>query len=97
MRRTLSVIALVALATAPLSAQEGGAGGGPGGRSAELPLKAARTVKFTTDEGTWLSIDVSPDGQKLAFDMAGDIYTLPIAGGTAAFVPPWSFVRTDPM
>ena len=25
-----------------------------------LPLKPARKVQFTTDEGTWLSLDVSP-------------------------------------
>ena len=50
---------------------------------AELPLKPARTVKFTTDEGTWMSVDVSPDGRTLVFDLAGDLYTLPIAGGKA--------------
>ena len=54
-----------------------------GGRGAELPLKPARTVRFTTDEGTWMSLDVSPDGQKLVFDLAGDLYTLPITGGKA--------------
>lgn len=84
MRRSLVVlaVALVALGQ-PVVAQEGGGGGGAAARSAELPLKATRNVKFTTDEGTWLSVDVSPDGQKIAFDMAGDIYTLPIAGGKA--------------
>ncbi len=48
-----------------------------------LPLKAAETIKFTTNEGTWMSLDVSPDGNTIVFDMLGDIYTLPIAGGTA--------------
>ncbi|WP_313115012.1 amidohydrolase family protein [Aequorivita sediminis] len=38
---------------------------------------------FTTDEGTWMNLDVSPDGQTIVFDMVGDIYTLPITGGTA--------------
>ncbi|MBK6485379.1 MAG: PD40 domain-containing protein [Gemmatimonadetes bacterium] len=42
-----------------------------------------RTISFTTDEGTWLSPDVSPDGRTIAFDMVGDIWTVPIAGGTA--------------
>jgi len=50
---------------------------------AELPLKPARTVKFTTDEGTWMSLDVSPDGRTLVFDLAGDLYTLPVTGGKA--------------
>jgi Tol biopolymer transport system component/imidazolonepropionase-like amidohydrolase len=42
-----------------------------------------KTVRFTTDEGTWLDLDVSPDGRSIAFSMMGDIYLLPIAGGTA--------------
>ncbi len=54
-----------------------------GAQRAELPLKPSRTVRFTTDEGTWLSLDVSPDGRTLVFDLAGDIYTLPIGGGKA--------------
>ncbi|MEW6323650.1 MAG: amidohydrolase, partial [Acidobacteriota bacterium] len=49
----------------------------------ELVLKTAETIEFTTDEVTWPSIDVSPDGQTLVFDILGDIYTLPIAGGEA--------------
>lgn len=49
----------------------------------DLPLKVAETIKFSTNEGTWMSLDVSPDGQTIIFDMLGDIYTLPIAGGTA--------------
>ncbi len=41
------------------------------------------THKFTTDEGTWMNLDVSPDGKTIIFDMLGDIYSLPIAGGKA--------------
>lgn len=52
-------------------------------KAEELPLKAAGKVEFITDEGTWMSLDVSPDGQTIAFDLMGDIYTLPIAGGEA--------------
>lgn len=48
-----------------------------------LPLKVAGKVSFTTDEGTWMSLDLSPDGQTIVFDLAGDIYTLPVAGGEA--------------
>jgi len=50
---------------------------------AGLPLEANRTIEFDTDEGTWMSVDVSPDGKLLVFDLLGDIYTLPINGGTA--------------
>jgi Tol biopolymer transport system component len=48
-----------------------------------LPLAATRSAKFTTTKGTWMSVDVSPDGQKIIFDLLGDLYTLPIAGGKA--------------
>lgn len=50
----------------------------------DLPLKTERTIKFDTDEATWLSLDVTPDGQAIIFELAGDLYRLPIAGGTAA-------------
>ncbi|KJJ39276.1 amidohydrolase family protein [Aequorivita vladivostokensis] len=42
-----------------------------------------KTHSFTTDEGTWMNLDVSPDGKTIVFDMLGDIYTVPISGGTA--------------
>jgi imidazolonepropionase-like amidohydrolase/Tol biopolymer transport system component len=41
------------------------------------------TVEFDTDEGTWMSCDVSRDGQTIVFDLLGDIYRMPIAGGPA--------------
>lgn len=47
------------------------------------PRGQTRTIDFTTREGTWMSVDVSPDGQWLAFDLLGQIYRLPIAGGDA--------------
>ena len=48
-----------------------------------LPLKPTRKVDFTTDEGTWLSLDVSADGKTIIFDLVGDLYTVPITGGEA--------------
>jgi Tol biopolymer transport system component len=48
-----------------------------------LPLKPDGKIEFTTDEGTWMSLDVSPDGQTIIFDLLGDLYTLPIGGGEA--------------
>ena len=41
------------------------------------------TVKFTTDEGTWIHLDVSPDGRRIVFSLLGDLYLLPIEGGKA--------------
>jgi len=40
-------------------------------------------IEFTTDEGTWMNLDVSPDGRTVVFDMLGDIYSMPITGGVA--------------
>ena len=40
-------------------------------------------VAIDTTRGTWMGVDVSPDGTALVFDLLGDIYTLPIAGGDA--------------
>jgi imidazolonepropionase-like amidohydrolase/Tol biopolymer transport system component len=42
-----------------------------------------KEIEFTTDEGTWMNLDVSPDGRTLVFDMMGDIYTMPVSGGKA--------------
>lgn len=41
------------------------------------------TASIDTDETTWSNVSVSPDGQTLVFDMLGDIYAVPIAGGEA--------------
>ncbi len=49
-----------------------------------LPLEPTREVRFRTEEGSWMSVDVSPDGGTLVFDLLGDLYTLPVDGGTAS-------------
>ncbi|NNK09717.1 MAG: amidohydrolase family protein [Flavobacteriaceae bacterium] len=49
----------------------------------ELPLEPEREIQFSTSEGTWISLDVSPDGKTIVFDLMGDIYTIPISGGKA--------------
>ena len=48
-----------------------------------LPLKTDRTVSFETSEGTWISLDVSPDGKTIVFELSGDLYTMPVTGGAA--------------
>jgi imidazolonepropionase-like amidohydrolase/Tol biopolymer transport system component len=45
------------------------------------PGVAVAQVPIRVDEGTWMDVDVSPDGGTIAFTLLGDIYTMPIAGG----------------
>lgn len=46
-------------------------------------LAQDRVVEFATSEGTWMSLDVSPDGTTIVFELVGDVYRLPIDGGEA--------------
>jgi Tol biopolymer transport system component len=80
----LAALTLALAAPAPGLAQEPPRG--PGGQREQpkpLPLEAERTARFTATEGSWMSVDVSPDGRTLVFDLLGDLYTLPIEGGNA--------------
>jgi Tol biopolymer transport system component len=55
-------------------------------RSEGLALETAETIAFETNEVTWPSLDVSPDGKTIVFDLLGDLYTMPVDGGTATRV-----------
>ncbi len=47
------------------------------------PRGVTREVDFVTDQGTWMSLDVSPDGRWLVFDLLGHIYRVASSGGEA--------------
>lgn len=76
MTQTIRLLILLLLTTARTSAAQ-----------TEWDVSAAhgptRTVEFTTDEGTWMNLSVSPDGRQIAFDLLGDVYVVPIEGGDA--------------
>ena len=38
-------------------------------------------VKIHVKEGTWMNLDISPDGSRIVFDLIGDIYSIPASGG----------------
>ncbi len=65
-------------------------------RTNGLPLINTRTLSFTTDEGTWISLDVARDGQRIVFELLGDLYTLPIAGGAATRITSGPGYDTQP-
>ena len=73
---------------APPQAQPAPAPAAPAAKAPKWNVEAPRgltlrKVPIRTDEGTWMNVDVSPDGSRIAFDMLGDIYVMPIAGGAA--------------
>src|SRR5690606_35264375 len=86
LRAASAALVLAGVATAPAAAQGPPMmrPGGPGGqRESPLPLNGSRKASFTATRGTWISLDVSPDGQTIVFDLLGDLYTMPITGGKA--------------
>ncbi len=52
----------------------------------EKPSGPTKSFSFQTDEGTWMNLDLSPDGTEIVFDMLGDIYKIPVAGGKATLL-----------
>jgi len=80
-------------ASAPAAKSAGNAK--PGAKKASKPAKKSskwsvdnppgkhRNVKIDVKRGTWMSVTVHPSGKKVAFDLLGDIYELPISGGDA--------------
>ncbi|HEY6162378.1 MAG TPA: amidohydrolase family protein [Bacteroidia bacterium] len=47
------------------------------------PPGTFKEIEFTTTEGTFMNLDISPDGKDIVFDLLGDIYIMPVTGGEA--------------
>ena len=85
MIRSLAVLSLLLASTAAIAqAQRGGSNAErPKWDVSNPPGIRTRSIPINVDEGTWMNLDVSPDGRTIAFDLLGDLYTMPIAGGRA--------------
>ena len=60
------------------------------------PRLKVRSVPINVSEGTWMNLDVSPDGRTIAFDLLGDIYTMPMTGGRATRIAAGMAYETQP-
>ncbi|MFN0177494.1 MAG: amidohydrolase family protein [Gemmatimonadales bacterium] len=77
MPRTLTFLLLSATIMGSAQAQEKPAW------DVTQPRGATRDITFTASEGTWMSVDASPDGQWVVFDLLAHIYRMPVGGGSA--------------
>ncbi len=66
------------------------------GAAADTAQPAWKDVTLSLDEGTWMSLDVSPDGRLIAFDLLNDIYVMPAAGGEARLIHSGPAVQRSP-
>jgi Tol biopolymer transport system component/imidazolonepropionase-like amidohydrolase len=82
MRRTIASI-VVSLAVGLSATAIDNSSGGDGPWKVDDAHGPTHVVSFTTDEATWLPLDVHPDGQHIVFSLLGDLYLLPIEGGEA--------------
>jgi imidazolonepropionase-like amidohydrolase/Tol biopolymer transport system component len=77
-----ALLAGVSFASASAIAQDKASDEKPKWDVAAPPGLTVRQIEINTDQGSWMNLDVSPDGRTLAFDLLGDIYTIPAGGGT---------------
>ncbi len=96
--RKISSLCLVtgalALATASWS-QENDTAASPDEWDTTVARGETRQISFSTDEGTFMSVDVSPNGQWLVFDLLAHVYRMPIEGGDAISLTQDSGVATN--
>ncbi|MFU8812952.1 MAG: amidohydrolase family protein [Balneolaceae bacterium] len=79
--KSLSLLALSLILTLPLAAQNGDDKWDVTQHRADFT-----ELSFETSEGTWMNVDVSPDGREIVFDLLGNIYLMPLSGGEATIL-----------
>lgn len=94
MRRLVPLLVLLPFLVAWSTDVRGQDAPGPDGWDVASSLGFDRTVSFRTTEGTWMNLDVSPEGEWLVVDLLGDLYRLPIRpAGTGPDEGPADTVR----
>jgi imidazolonepropionase-like amidohydrolase/Tol biopolymer transport system component len=74
-----------ATATASASASASASAEEPAKWDVNAPYGPTTRLDFEVDEGTWINLDVSPDGKDLVFDLLGDLYLMPVDGTGSGF------------
>ena len=72
-------VAVTTLLSMPVMAQEEGSESW----TVDAPQGVFDTVDISVNSGTWMNVDLSPDGKTIVFDLLGDIYRMPASGGAA--------------
>src|SRR5690606_38839279 len=80
---SLSALAALLFIPAPVAAQQDSTDTSSGAWDVSRSYGPTRTIRFETGEATWVNVTVSPDGSTIVFDVLGDLYAMPITGGTA--------------
>src|SRR5205823_2595154 len=62
-----------------------------------LPIKATRTITITTNEGSSMDVDISPDESKILFTLLGEIFVMPANGGRATQLTKGMAINTYPV
>ena len=83
--RALAVVAACGLIVSNAGTQASQSGQAPTEKKWDITadLGPTQKVAFDTTEGTWMNLDVSPDGRQIVFDLLGDLYVMPIAGSSS--------------
>ena len=79
MKKTMISVAVTTLLSMPVMAQEEGSESW----TVDAPQGVFDTVDISVNSGTWMNVDLSPDGKTIVFDLLGDIYRMPASGGAA--------------
>jgi Tol biopolymer transport system component len=75
---SLGLVLAAPAAPAALAGQAGGAAW-----DVTQARGTTRVIDITTDQGTWMSTDVSADGRWILFDLLGHVHRVPAQGGAA--------------